>query len=75
MWNGGVARELTDDVLELEGADHGLATLGDLQQIVAPSRRARALDIGSRRRPLATKSAAHEQEREHGADAATTAPT
>jgi hypothetical protein len=34
MWNGRIAREITDDVLELEGADHGLAKPGHAQQIV-----------------------------------------
>jgi pimeloyl-ACP methyl ester carboxylesterase len=34
MWNGRVAREITDDVLELDGADHGLAEIEHLQQIV-----------------------------------------
>ena len=34
MWNGRVARELTDDVLELDGADHGLAKSEHLPQIV-----------------------------------------
>jgi hypothetical protein len=34
MWNGRVAREITDDVLELDGADHGLAKIEHLQQIV-----------------------------------------
>jgi pimeloyl-ACP methyl ester carboxylesterase len=34
MWNGRIAREITDDVLELEGADHGLAKAEHLQRIV-----------------------------------------
>jgi len=34
MWNGRIARGITDDVLELEGADHGLAKPEHLQQIV-----------------------------------------
>jgi hypothetical protein len=34
MWNGRVAREITDDVLELDGADHGLAKVEHFQQIV-----------------------------------------
>ena len=34
-WDGALARELSDDVLELEGADHGLAKLEHLPQIVA----------------------------------------
>lgn len=34
-WNGVLARELAADVLELDGADHGLARVGDLPQIVA----------------------------------------
>jgi hypothetical protein len=34
MWNGRIAREITDDVLELEAADHGLARAEHLQQIV-----------------------------------------
>jgi hypothetical protein len=29
-WDGRLARELSDDVLELDGADHGLARIGDL---------------------------------------------
>ncbi len=33
MWNGRIAREITDDVLELEGADHGLAKAEHLQRI------------------------------------------
>jgi pimeloyl-ACP methyl ester carboxylesterase len=34
MWNGRIAREITDDVLELDGADHALAKPEHLQQIV-----------------------------------------
>jgi hypothetical protein len=34
-WNGELARELADDVLELDGADHGLARLEDLAAVVA----------------------------------------
>jgi pimeloyl-ACP methyl ester carboxylesterase len=34
MWNGRIARAITGDVLELEGADHGLANAAHLQQIV-----------------------------------------
>jgi pimeloyl-ACP methyl ester carboxylesterase len=34
MWDGRIARELTDEVVELEGADHGLAKPEHLQQIV-----------------------------------------
>jgi pimeloyl-ACP methyl ester carboxylesterase len=34
MWNGRIAREISDDVLELEGADHGLAKIEHAQQIV-----------------------------------------
>jgi hypothetical protein len=34
MWNGRIAREITDDVLELEGADHGLAKPEHARQIV-----------------------------------------
>jgi hypothetical protein len=34
MWDGAVARELSPDVLELEGADHGLAKIEHLQPIV-----------------------------------------
>ena len=34
-WDGGLARELSDDVLELDGADHGLARIEDLPAIVA----------------------------------------
>jgi len=33
-WNGALARELSDDVLELEGADHGLAKIEHLVPIV-----------------------------------------
>ena len=33
-WNGALARELSDDVLELEGADHGLAKIEHLGPIV-----------------------------------------
>jgi hypothetical protein len=33
-WNGALARELADDVLELEGADHGLARIEHLAPIV-----------------------------------------
>jgi pimeloyl-ACP methyl ester carboxylesterase len=33
-WDGALARELTDDVLELEGADHGLTRIEDLPAIV-----------------------------------------
>jgi pimeloyl-ACP methyl ester carboxylesterase len=34
MWIGRIARELSDDVLELEGADHGLAQIEHAQQVV-----------------------------------------
>ena len=34
-WDGALARRLSDDVLELEGADHGLARADQLPQIVA----------------------------------------
>ncbi len=34
-WDGTLARELSDDVLELDGADHGLARAQDLTRIVA----------------------------------------
>jgi pimeloyl-ACP methyl ester carboxylesterase len=34
MWNGRIAREISDDVLELDGADHGLAKIEHFQQIV-----------------------------------------
>ena len=34
-WDGGLARELSHDVLELDGADHGLARAEHLPQIVA----------------------------------------
>jgi pimeloyl-ACP methyl ester carboxylesterase len=34
MWNGRIARELSDDVLELDGADHGLAKIEHAQQVV-----------------------------------------
>ena len=33
-WDGGLARELSDDVLELDGADHGLARIEDLRPVV-----------------------------------------
>jgi pimeloyl-ACP methyl ester carboxylesterase len=33
MWNGALARELSDDVLELDGADHGLARIDQAQLI------------------------------------------
>jgi hypothetical protein len=33
-WDGALARELSPDVLELEGADHGLAKIEHLQPIV-----------------------------------------
>jgi hypothetical protein len=33
-WDGALARELSGDVLELEGADHGLARIEDLPAIV-----------------------------------------
>jgi pimeloyl-ACP methyl ester carboxylesterase len=33
-WDPALARELADEVLELEGADHGLARIEDLQSIV-----------------------------------------
>lgn len=33
-WDGALARELSDDVLELDGADHGLARVADLQPVV-----------------------------------------
>ncbi len=34
-WDGALARELSGDVLELDGADHGLARIEHLPQIVA----------------------------------------
>jgi len=34
VWNGRIARELSDDVLELEGADHGLAKIEHAQLVV-----------------------------------------
>jgi pimeloyl-ACP methyl ester carboxylesterase len=34
LWNGRIAREITDEVLELDGADHGLAKPEQLQPIV-----------------------------------------
>jgi hypothetical protein len=34
MWIGRIARELSDDVLELEGADHGLAKIEHAQRVV-----------------------------------------
>jgi hypothetical protein len=33
-WDGRLARELSDDVLELDGADHGLTRIEDLPAIV-----------------------------------------
>ena len=33
-WDGALARELSDDVLELDGADHGLARVEHLPPIV-----------------------------------------
>jgi hypothetical protein len=33
-WDGELARELSEDVLELDGADHGLARIEDLRPIV-----------------------------------------
>jgi hypothetical protein len=33
-WDGRLARQLSDDVLELDGADHGLARIEDLPAIV-----------------------------------------
>jgi hypothetical protein len=33
MWDGTVAREVGDDVLELAGADHGLARIADLTAV------------------------------------------
>lgn len=33
MWDGALARELSDDVLELHGADHGLARIDQAQQV------------------------------------------
>ena len=32
-WDGALARELSDDVLEIAGADHGLARLEDLARV------------------------------------------
>jgi hypothetical protein len=32
-WDGALARELSDDVVELDGADHGLARVGDVQAV------------------------------------------
>jgi hypothetical protein len=32
-WNGALARELADEVVELEDADHGLARLDDLRRV------------------------------------------
>jgi hypothetical protein len=34
IWDGGLARELSEDVVELDGADHGLAKAVHLPQIV-----------------------------------------
>jgi hypothetical protein len=39
LWDGAAARELSDDVLELEGADHGLARI-DQAPLVADAVRA-----------------------------------
>jgi hypothetical protein len=33
MWDGALARELSPDVLELDGADHGLARIDQAQQV------------------------------------------
>jgi hypothetical protein len=33
LWDGALARELSDDVLELHGADHGLARVDDAPRI------------------------------------------
>jgi pimeloyl-ACP methyl ester carboxylesterase len=33
-WDGGLARELSPDVVEIEGADHGLARISDLQAVL-----------------------------------------
>jgi pimeloyl-ACP methyl ester carboxylesterase len=33
IWDGALARELSDDVLELEGADHGLARVEDVARV------------------------------------------
>ena len=33
MWDGDVARELSPDVLELDGADHGLARIDQAPQV------------------------------------------
>jgi len=38
-WNGALARELSDDVLEVDGADHGLARI-DQAQLIADAVRA-----------------------------------
>ena len=32
-WDGALARELSDDVVELDGADHGLARVSDVQAV------------------------------------------
>ena len=34
MWDGALARELSPDVLEIDGADHGLARIDDLAKLV-----------------------------------------
>lgn len=34
-WDGDLARELADEVLELDGADHALARVEDLPRLVA----------------------------------------
>jgi pimeloyl-ACP methyl ester carboxylesterase len=33
IWDDALARELSEDVVELEGADHGLARVGDCQAV------------------------------------------
>jgi hypothetical protein len=35
LWDGGLVRELSDDVLELDGADHGLARLDQAQPVAS----------------------------------------
>jgi hypothetical protein len=39
LWDGALARELSDDVLELAGADHALARVGDLPPLIDAVRR------------------------------------
>ena len=66
IWDGGLARrELSDDVLELDGADHGLARVADLQPVVdaVASLSRRSADRSRRSRVRRTSA-----DCEHGAD-------